>query len=87
MEGASKYGTLLVGGITLIGGAFLGKLAVDAIQGDEVTAPGERSAFDDSVRLVASLVGISVTLLQLPAAWEQGKALMADIEKGTLPAP
>jgi hypothetical protein len=69
----SSIGPLLLGAATLVGGIFVGKIAVDKIQGD--SEPGD-NAFDDSVRLVASLIGISVTLLQLPQAVTQAKALL-----------
>lgn len=86
MATASQAGSLLIGGATLVGGIIVGKIAVDAIQGAEHRAPGERSALDESVRLVASLAGISVTLLQLPAAWAQVQKLM-QAEAAPAPTP
>lgn len=88
MPTASQTGSLVLGGATLIGGLIVGKVAADWIQGDEVREPGERSAFDESVRLVASLIGISVTLLQLPAAYAEVQKLMAgEAAPAPLPPP
>ncbi len=79
---SSPFALVLLGGGTLIGAAFLGKLGVDAIQGDEPKSVGKRSDFEESVRLVGSLVGISVTLLQIPKAIAQAQEL---IKKGEIP--
>jgi hypothetical protein len=84
---ASQAGSLLLGAGTLVGGIILGKVVVDAIGGAEHRAPGERGALDESIRLVASLTGISVTLLQLPAAWAQVQAIIKAREAAPAPAP
>lgn len=76
MAGTGQIGTLVAGGVALVGSIVVGKIVVDAIQGDEVREPGERSALDESVRLVASLLGISVSLLHLPQAWEEAQKLV-----------
>lgn len=65
---ASSAGALLLGGATLIAGVFVGKIAVDAIQGD---AEPDDNSFGEAVRLVASLAGLSVTIVQLPSAWQE----------------
>ena len=80
---SSPFALALIGGGTLVASAFLGKLAVDAVQGEAPKRPGERGDFEESVRLVGSLVGISVTLLQIPNAIAQAKEL---IQKGDIPA-
>ncbi len=85
MAGTAQIGTVIAGAAALAGSIFVGKAIVDAIQGDEVRAPGERSALDESVRLVASLVGISVSLLHLPQAWEEANKLVRS--QGSPPLP
>lgn len=78
---SSPYVLLVLGGATLAGAVLAGKIAVDAIQGDEPPRAG-RTDFEESVRLVGSLLGISVTLLQIPAAIGQAKELL---DKGGVP--
>jgi hypothetical protein len=77
----TKAQALVLGGVTLVGSVFLGKLLVDQVQGPELA---HSTDFNESVRLVASLVGISVTLLQLPTAWAEAQKLL---KSSDLPLP
>jgi hypothetical protein len=73
-------------GATLIGGIGIGKAAVDAAH-QKAVPPGAsqgRKELDEAVRLVGTIVGIGVSLFQLPRVWEEAKKL---IETGELPAP
>lgn len=84
MNTTDRAGAFLIGASTLVGGLLLGKSVVDLIQGDSPSRPGEGSPFVESVRLVGSLVGISVSVMQLPAAWVAAQKF---IKTGDLPAP
>lgn len=73
-------------GAVLIGGVGIGKAAIDAAHQSAVP-PGAskgRRELDEAVRLVATILGIGVSLFQLPRAWEEAKKL---IESGELPVP
>jgi hypothetical protein len=70
---------LLVGGLTLVGGIVVGKIVVDAIHGRLPETPsGAPGPLDQSVRLVASLLGLTVTLVQLPNAWNAAQELVRE---------
>ena len=71
-----------LGGAVLIGGIAIGKTAVDAAgsKWQPAEQTGHRRDLDDAVRLVATIVGIGVTLLQLPQAWQQAQELIARLE-------
>lgn len=68
-------------GLTLVGGIALGKAAVDAVQKlpPLPVDAKNRPVIEDSVRFVATLVGLGVTVVQLPRAWEEAQKLAQEI--------
>lgn len=76
-----KLGAFLVGASTLVGGLLVGKVVIDLVQ-EKVPSPIRDTAFIDSVRLVASIVGISVSIMQLPSAWVEAQKF---VKTGALP--
>jgi hypothetical protein len=69
-----------LGAATLVASIFIGKVLVDAVQGQLPPPPrGAPGPLDQSVRFVGSLAGISVTLLQLPRAWEAAQDLLQKV--------
>ena len=81
MQTTDKAGAFLIGASTLVGGLLLGKSLIDLIE-KRVPSPTNDTAFLDSVRLVGSIVGVSVSVMQLPAAWAAAQKF---IKTGELP--
>lgn len=81
MAGMKPEVALFLGGATLIGGIAIGKIAVDAAQGrlPEPPPSGAPGPLDQAVRVVASFIGITVTLVQLPSAWDQAQKLLKEV--------
>jgi len=73
-------------GAVLIGGIGIGKAAIDAAHQKAVPpgASASRRELDEAVRLVGTILGIGVSLMQLPRAWEEAQKLL---QSGELPLP
>ena len=78
---ASPALALFLGGATLVTGIVIGKVVVDQVQGKIEKASGDEP-LDEAVRFVGALVGLSVTVLQIPAAWAAAQKI---IQEGKLP--
>lgn len=81
----SKATAILAGGAVLIGGIVVGKVAVDAtLNNQKWEDKTERSAparsIDDSLRFVATSLGLVLMLVQLPALVEQSKKIGEELE-------
>ncbi len=68
-------------GMTLVGGVAIGKYLVDSAQKLPPPPLGKQNqeVLGDSVKLVATLLGISISLVQLPRAWDEAQKLVAEI--------
>lgn len=69
-------------GATLIGTIGIGKAAVDAAHSKIRYPGGDDKAMGESVRVIGSLFGITLGLLQLPKAWEEAQKFL---QSGNLP--
>jgi hypothetical protein len=78
MAELSKPALAFLAGATLIGTIGIGKAAVDASYSKVVYPKHKDTALDESVRLVGTLVGIAITLVQLPKAWEEAQKFLTD---------
>jgi hypothetical protein len=70
-----------VAGVALVGGIALGKSAVDAAYKLPPLPVGakNRPVIEESIRLVATLVGLGVSIVHLPRAWEEAQKLAEEI--------
>lgn len=68
-------------GVTLVGGVALGKAAVDATHKLPPLPVGakNRPVIEESLRLVATLVGLGVSIVHLPRAWDEAQKLAEEI--------
>jgi hypothetical protein len=68
-------------GVTLVGGVAIGKYLVDSAQKLPSPPIGKQNQeiLGDSVKLVATLVGLSISLVQLPRAWDEAQKLVAEV--------
>jgi hypothetical protein len=76
-----REAVFFLAGVTLVGGVALGKLFVDSVQKLPPLPVGQKNqeVLGDSVKLVATLVGLSVSLVQLPRAWDEAQKLVAEV--------
>lgn len=79
MTELSKPALAFLAGATLIGTIGVGKAAVDASYSKVIYPKRKDTALDESIRLVGTLVGISVTLVQLPKIWQEAQKLVAEL--------
>lgn len=72
---------LFLAGVTLVGGIAVGKAVVDGAHKlpPIPVGPKNRTVIEESVRLVATLVGIGISLVQLPRAWDEAQKLVEQI--------
>lgn len=69
---------LFLGGAVLVGGIGIGKTLVDAGMNKPGAPIPPSSGIGDSIRFVATMVGLTVSLLQLPTAVEQMNKLLEE---------
>jgi len=75
----SKPALAFLAGATLIGTIGIGKAAVDAGYSKVVYPKRKDTALDESIRLVGTLIGISITLVQIPKVWEEAQKFVAEL--------
>jgi len=63
-------------GATLVGTIGVGKAAVDASYSRVIPAKRKDTTLDESIRFVGTFVGLIVTVLHIPRAWEEAQKLI-----------
>lgn len=79
MTELSKPALAFLAGATLIGTIGIGKAAVDAGYSKVVYPKGKDTALDEAVRLVGTLIGITITLVQLPRVMAEAQKFLAEL--------